>query len=76
MEYTWQILKCGACNNIHAMPLLSLHTIYSSSESTYTCPYCGTQQLIYSSKCDKMRATRGINNKSIDQEKDKWAYTE
>ena len=80
MEYTWQIMKCNSCNNIHAMPVPSLHTIYTSSLATYMCPYCRSEQLIYGSKCDKMIANKGINKDETYKIeitlKDKLAYTE
>jgi hypothetical protein len=62
------------------MPIHSLHEIYNSSYSTYTCPYCGTKQLIYSSKCDKMLTNKGIDKNEIYKTKvtlkDKLDYTE
>lgn len=62
MDYKWQIMQCNKCNEPFAMPLPSLHKIYSSCDSTYMCPYCRSEQLIYTSKRDKMISNKGIGN--------------
>lgn len=78
---TWEVLECAICGNYHAQPIVSFKGIYYDSTATYTCPYCGNVNYIYSSKCGKMTANRSIlqNGKLSDEEislEEKLAYTE
>jgi len=59
-NFEWEIIECGKCNKVHAMPYYLFDRIYDDTCSNSKCPYCGQTIGLYNARKGTMNADRGV----------------